>query len=55
MDLFEKLEDSRQNLLPYDGTVHYYGNVMSQKRCWRVVFVFVDDNRLAKRSLDDLW
>ncbi|GEA10977.1 alpha-ketoglutarate-dependent dioxygenase AlkB [Alteromonas sp. KUL49] len=31
MDLFEKLEDSRQNLLPYDGTVHYYGNVMSQK------------------------
>ncbi len=31
MDLFEQLEGIRQNLLPCDGTVFYYGNVMSQK------------------------
>ena len=29
MDLFEKIEGAPRNLLPYDGTVHYYGIVMS--------------------------
>lgn len=29
MDLFEQLEGTLRNLLPYNGTVHYYGPVMS--------------------------
>lgn len=29
MDLFEQIEGAPRNLLPYDGTVQYYGTVMS--------------------------
>jgi len=31
MDLFEPTEDKVQNRLPYGGTVHYYGRLLSQK------------------------
>lgn len=31
MDLFESLENKPKNLLPQDGTVHYYGVIMSQQ------------------------
>lgn len=30
MDLFEQLEGKPHNLLPCDGTVHYYGKILSQ-------------------------
>jgi len=30
MDLFEKLNTTPHNLLPYDGTVLYYGKILSQ-------------------------
>lgn len=30
MDLFDKIAGEPHNLLPHDGTVHYYGPVMSQ-------------------------
>ena len=29
MNLFEDLENPLQNLLPYDGTVHYYGKILN--------------------------
>lgn len=28
MDLIEKINEQLHNLLPYDGTVHYYGSIM---------------------------
>jgi len=31
MDLFEQLENKPANLLPYEGTVNYYGSIMSRK------------------------
>jgi hypothetical protein len=30
MDLFSNSEEKNQNLLPEDGTVVYYGHIMSQ-------------------------
>lgn len=32
MDLFKQLEDKAHNLLPYDGTVNYYGSVLSKEK-----------------------
>ena len=32
MDLFNQLPDPQKNWLPYDGTVNYYGKVLTQKR-----------------------
>jgi hypothetical protein len=29
MDLIEKINGHLHNLLPYEGTVHYYGPIMS--------------------------
>ena len=31
MDLFNNTPDKNTNLLPHDGTVHYYGKVLNQK------------------------
>ncbi len=31
MDLIEKINGQLHNLLPYEGTVHYYGPIMSQQ------------------------
>lgn len=31
MDLIEQLQEQLHNLLPYDGTVHYYGPIMSRR------------------------
>lgn len=32
MDLFNSLTDSRKNLLPKDGTVHYFGPIMTKQK-----------------------
>ena len=31
MNLFNFKEDSTRNLLPYDGTVNYYGHILSNE------------------------
>lgn len=32
MELFQEQVDSTKNWLPYDGTVHYWGKIFSQKQ-----------------------
>ena len=32
MDLFSQIPDTHRNWLPYDGTVHYYGKLMSKEQ-----------------------
>lgn len=32
MDLFSQTPDKHKNLLPYDGTVHYYGKLISKEQ-----------------------
>lgn len=32
MDLIEQINEQLHNLLPYEGTVHYYGSIMSKQR-----------------------
>ena len=35
MELFDDIQDKRENLLPYDGTVLYYGKLMPQEQADR--------------------
>ncbi|MFT3948663.1 MAG: hypothetical protein QM763_16995 [Agriterribacter sp.] len=32
MDLFSSLMDKNENLLPYDGIVHYYGRLFTKEK-----------------------
>ncbi|MGL5234979.1 MAG: alpha-ketoglutarate-dependent dioxygenase AlkB family protein [Empedobacter falsenii] len=43
MDLFNDLFDGQQNLLPKDGTVHYFGQIMTDEKAYHYYSILLNE------------